>query len=185
VRRVILAICATAAGLVLLLTFKTHAQTGLGPSPAAALGSPPPGAGDAAASTAPPAGGTASGGTASGGTASGNAGPAKSATPAASTGAPTGAAAAAKTVTGAAWPTIYGPVQVRITVTGGKVTAVTVLEYPDGTPRDYQINSYAIPRLNAETLAAGSAHIDAVSGATYTSQGYIGSLQNALDKAGL
>jgi uncharacterized protein with FMN-binding domain len=86
-------------------------------------------------------------------------------------------------VTGAAWPTIYGPVQVQITVRGGRVTAVTAVEYPADTPRDVQINQYAIPQLNAETLAAGSAQIDAVSGATYTSQGYIGSLQSALDKA--
>jgi uncharacterized protein with FMN-binding domain len=59
------------------------------------------------------------------------------------------------------------------------------VEYPTDTPRDYQINSFAIPQLNSEAVAAGSAHIDAVSGATYTSQGYLGSLQSALDKAGL
>ena len=59
------------------------------------------------------------------------------------------------------------------------------MEYPTETPRDYQINSFAIPQLNAEALAAGSAKIDTVSGATYTSGGYVGSLQNALDKAGL
>jgi uncharacterized protein with FMN-binding domain len=95
-----------------------------------------------------------------------------------------GSTGAAKTVTGAAWPTIYGPVQVRITVKAGKLSAVTAVEYPTGTPRDYQINTFAIPQLNAEALAAGSARIDTVSGATYTSGGYVGSLQNALDKAG-
>ena len=73
----------------------------------------------------------------------------------------------------------------RITVTGGKVTAVAATEYPEETPRDYQINSFAIPELNSEALAAGSAKIDTVSGATYTSGGYVGSLQNALDKAGI
>jgi uncharacterized protein with FMN-binding domain len=87
-------------------------------------------------------------------------------------------------VTGEAIDTIYGPVQVRITVTGGKITAVTATEYPQESPRDYQINSYAIPALNQETLQASSASIDSISGATYTSQGYIGSLQNALDQAG-
>jgi uncharacterized protein with FMN-binding domain len=162
-RRVILAICATAVGLVLLLSFKTHTQTAApGTSPAAALGSPSPG----------PSGTTASTGTATtGGGTTGQTAPA-------STG-------AAKTVTGAAWPTIYGPVQVRITVRSGRVTAATAVEYPTETPRDYQINSFAIPQLNSETVAADSAHIDAVSGATYTSQGYLGSLQSALDKAGL
>ena len=88
-------------------------------------------------------------------------------------------------MTGTAWPTIYGPVQVQVTVAAGKVTAVKALEYPEESPRDYQINAFAIPQLNSEALAAGSAQIDAVSGATYTSQGYIGSLQNALDKAGI
>ena len=166
-RRVILAICATAVALVLLLSFKTHTQSGLGSSPAAALGSPTPGDGatGASASAAPAAG----------------ASPAKSGT--ANSG--TAASGAAKTVTGAAWPTIYGPVQVQITVKAGKITAVNALEYPEGTPRDQQINAYAIPQLNQETLAANSAHIDTVSGATYTSGGYIGSLQNALDKAGI
>jgi uncharacterized protein with FMN-binding domain len=168
-RRAILAICATAVGLVLLLSFKTHTQSAApGASPAAALGSPTPGTGTAGTGT-----GTA-----------GAAAPAASgsAAPANSTSAKSGAA---KTVTGAAWPTIYGPVQVRVTVTGGKVTAVTAVEYPTDTPRDYQINAFAIPQLNAEALAAGSAKIDTVSGATYTSGGYVGSLQNALDKAGI
>ena len=163
-RRVILAICATAVGLVLLLSFKTQTQSGVtGASPAAALGSPAPG--NDAASPSPSA----------------------SASPAASGSAKSGTAgsAAAKTVTGAAWPTIYGPVQVKITVADGKITAATAVEYPLDTPRDQQINSYAIPQLNAETVAAGSAQIDTVSGATYTSQGYVGSLQSALDKAGL
>ena len=168
-RRVILAICATAAALVLLLSFKTHTQSGLGSSPAAALGSPAPGTGDAAATTAP--------------TSSASAAKAKSSTSKSSTSAASTGSSAAKTVTGAAWPTIYGPVQVQVTVKNGKVTAVTATEYPQETPRDYQINSYAIPQLNSETLAAGNANIDSVSGATYTSQGYIGSLQDALDKA--
>ena len=159
-RRVILAICATAAGLVLLLTFKTHTQTAApGASPAAALGSPSPGT-------------------------SGAGGSAGAAAPASSTEG-TQAAGPAKTVTGAAWPTIYGPVQVKVTVKAGKVTAVTAVEYPTGTPRDEQINAFAIPQLNSEALAAGSAKIDTVSGATYTSGGYVGSLQNALDKAGI
>jgi uncharacterized protein with FMN-binding domain len=165
-RRVILAICATAAGLVLLLTFKTHTQSAApGTSPAAALGSPSPGTSGAAGSAAPGSTGAAK---APAGTATG-----------------TPAAGPAKTVTGAAWPTIYGPVQVQVTVKAGKVTAVTAVDYPTGTPRDAQINAFAIPQLNSEALAAGSAKIDTVSGATYTSGGYVGSLQNALDKAGI
>jgi uncharacterized protein with FMN-binding domain len=162
-RRVILAICATSVALVLLLSFKSHIQSASpASSPAAALGRPSPG-------TASPAAGTP-------GTSAPAAAP--SASPSASS-----ASGGSTTVTGAAWPTIYGPVQVQITVRGGRITAVTATEYPTGTPRDYQINQYAIPQLNSETLTAGDAQIDTVSGATYTSQGYIGSLQDALNKA--
>jgi uncharacterized protein with FMN-binding domain len=76
-------------------------------------------------------------------------------------------------------------VQVQITVTDGTVTAVQAVDYPQNDPRDQQINSYAIPVLNQEATAARSTSIDMVSGATYTSQGYIQSLQGALDQAGL
>jgi uncharacterized protein with FMN-binding domain len=154
-RRVILAIVATAAALVLLLSFKTHTQSAPGTSPAAALGSPTPGG--AGPGTATGAGG-------------------------ASTGAPAAGGGAGKTLTGKAWPTVYGPVQVKITVAGGRVTAATAVSYPVNTPRDAQINAFAIPQLNKEAVAAGSAKIDTVSGATYTSGGYIGSLQSALDQ---
>ena len=164
-RRVILAICATAVALVLLLSFKSHTQSApAGGTPAAALGSPSPGAGGAAAA------GASAAATPSAGAGSASARPAST---------------TAKTFTGAAWPTIYGPVQVQVTVKDGKLTAVTATEYPQETPRDDQINSFAIPQLNSEALAAGSAKIDAVSGATYTSGGYVGSLQSALDKAGI
>ena len=62
---------------------------------------------------------------------------------------------------------------------------MTAVVYPQESPRDQQINSYAIPQLNSEALQAGSASIDAVSGASYTSAGYVSSLQSALDKAGI
>jgi uncharacterized protein with FMN-binding domain len=165
-RRVILAICATAVGLVLLLSFKSHTQSAVpGTSPAAALGSPSPGSASSGAGNST----TANGATAS---------PAPSA-------AGTAGAGTAQTVTGDAVQTMYGPVQIQVTVKAGKITAVNAVEYPNGDPRDAQINSFAIPQLNSEALAAGSANIDAVSGATYTSQGYIGSLQSALAKAGI
>ncbi|WP_372660446.1 FMN-binding protein [Amycolatopsis kentuckyensis] len=91
----------------------------------------------------------------------------------------------AGTVTGDAADTRFGPVQVRITVENGKLTSVTAVEYPTENPRDQEINSYAIPQLNDEAAQAGSADIDTVSGATYTSDGYVKSLQSALDKAGI
>ncbi|KPI16381.1 FMN-binding domain protein [Actinobacteria bacterium OK074] len=90
-----------------------------------------------------------------------------------------------KTVTGSSVQTRYGAVQVQVTVENGKLTEVTALSYPQGNPRDQQINSYAVPELRREALAAQSAQIDTVSGATYTSDGYRQSLQSALDSAGL
>jgi uncharacterized protein with FMN-binding domain len=157
-RRVILAIVSTAAGLVLLLSFKTHSTSAVAPPPAAVSGpGNPPG---------PSGGGTsAATGTGTGGSAGGS-------------------ATVSKTVTGDAANTIYGPVQVQLTVSNGKITAVRAVEYPENSPRDAQINAYAIPALNREVLAADSARIDMVSGATYTSNGYLTSLQSALDKAG-
>ena len=98
------------------------------------------------------------------------------------TGSGTGSSTGTKTVTGEAADTRYGPVQVKVTVTSGKVTQVDAIDYPQTERRDQEINSYAIPQLNQEALAAGNANIDIISGATYTSDGYIQSLQSALDK---
>jgi uncharacterized protein with FMN-binding domain len=89
------------------------------------------------------------------------------------------------TYTGDAAMTRYGPVQVQITVKSGAVTSVAATDYPMNDSRDAQINSYAIPQLNSEAASAGSANIDMISGATYTSEGYLSSLQSALNKAGL
>ena len=88
-----------------------------------------------------------------------------------------------RTITGGAVDTRWGPVQVKVTFNGSKITAVDVVQEPDGNPRDEEINAQAIPILTQEALAAQSASIDAVSGASYTSEGYIGSLQSALNAA--
>jgi uncharacterized protein with FMN-binding domain len=88
-------------------------------------------------------------------------------------------------VTGITAQTQYGPVQVRITLTGSKITGATAVQYPNEAARSRDINSTAVPKLNQETLAAQSANIDSVSGATYTSTGYKQSLQSALDQAGV
>jgi uncharacterized protein with FMN-binding domain len=92
-------------------------------------------------------------------------------------------AAQARTVTGKVAETQYGPVQVRITVNGGKITQAEAVQAPKGGVSD-QKTAMAVPKLNQEAVAAGSANIDAVSGATYTSSGYKESLQSALDQAG-
>jgi uncharacterized protein with FMN-binding domain len=90
-----------------------------------------------------------------------------------------------KTYAGSVAQTRWGPVQVKITVQSGKITKVTVLQQPNGNPKDAEINSYALPILINETTHTQSADIDMVSGATVTSQGYVQSLQAALDEAGI
>ncbi|MFF4507250.1 FMN-binding protein [Streptomyces sp. NPDC001401] len=92
-------------------------------------------------------------------------------------------AAQTKTVTGSVAQTQYGPVQVRITVANGKITKADAVQAPKGGLSD-QKTAMAVPKLNQEAVAAGSAKIDSVSGATYTSSGYKQSLQSALDQAG-
>jgi len=74
--------------------------------------------------------------------------------------------------------------QVQLTVTGTTITNATAVQQTDDGAESMQIDSFAIPQLNKETLAAQSAKIDAVSGASYTSMGYIQSLQCAVDQIG-
>jgi len=87
------------------------------------------------------------------------------------------------TYTGDAVNTRYGAVQVAITISGGQITSVDVPQYPNRDHHDIQINEYALPILAQETVDAQSASISMVSGATFTSQGYIQSLQSAIDQA--
>ncbi|MEV0402404.1 FMN-binding protein [Actinoallomurus sp. NPDC050550] len=155
-KRAILAIVGTAAGLVLLLSFKTHPASSSGTAAGTGTGT---GTGGDTAAPAP----SASSGTGSGSKSSGS---------------------TTRTVTGDTIDTRWGPVQVRVTLTSGKITKVETVQVPDGNPRDQEINSFAVPQLKQETLAAQSAQIDTVSGATVTSDGYKNSLQSALDKAG-
>lgn len=91
----------------------------------------------------------------------------------------------AATYNGDSVSTRWGPVQVRITVAGDQITGIDMLDYPYDNPRDQQINNHALPILIDETINAQSTQIDMVSGATYTSSGYLQSLQSALDQAGL
>ncbi|MGV9852337.1 FMN-binding protein [Streptomyces sp. NPDC003442] len=114
-----------------------------------------PGQAPPVAATAPPGGGGAGAGAGAGG---------------------------ARTVTGDAVQTQYGPVQVSLTVNGGKITGAQAVKTPDSGPRSEQIAKDSIPKLNQQAVSA--AKVDTVSGATYTSEGYAKSLQSALDKAG-
>ena len=94
----------------------------------------------------------------------------------------TGSVYADGTYTGALTEMRYGPVQVRVTIQNGKITAVQEIQSPTDH-KSVAINTAAQPILESEAVAAQSAHINAVSGATYTSVAYESSLQAALDQA--
>jgi uncharacterized protein with FMN-binding domain len=171
-RRAILTIGGTVAGLAALLAFKSH--------PVA----------DASAASAPattPSPTLAAGPSSAAGRSSTD-GHGRSQSHGSATSSPTSAstsasASASRTVTGTVANTQDGPMQVQIVLTGQRITKVNVLQQTDNGQMSNQIDSFAIPKLTSETLTAQSARIDAVSGATYTSQGYIQSLQSALDQA--
>jgi uncharacterized protein with FMN-binding domain len=130
-RRAILAVTATVAGLVALLSFKTHS--------------------------------------------------ASSQRPVATAQQPASLPSGERAITGNVANTVYGPVQVQVVVKATRIVKVSILEQPASTEHDLQIGQIAFPRLIGETITAQSARIDTVSGATYTSGGYIQSLQSALD----
>jgi uncharacterized protein with FMN-binding domain len=89
---------------------------------------------------------------------------------------------ATRSATGPAVNFSYGTIAVRVTVSGTRVTRVSVASLSTLEPTSQQISSYAIPTLRSEVLSAQSASINGVSGATYTSQGYARSVQAALDQ---
>lgn len=162
-RRALIATGSTVAGVALLLGLKPHHSEVTGVSSSAPQSSAPGTAGGSSSGSSGSSG--ASGSSGSSGSSGG-------------TSAKTGG-----TFKGDVIDTRYGPVQVEITTSGGKLKAVRVLQVPSENGRDREIAGFAVPQLTQEALKAGNAHIDAVSGATYTSEGYIQSLQSALDAA--
>ncbi|MFI9595492.1 FMN-binding protein [Nonomuraea sp. NPDC052265] len=190
-RRALFAILVTAVGLVLLLSFKPHELT--------AVASPPSAVSPSSATSQAPAGepfsdgrqqdlddGDRQAGIGRSAPLPGRDGAVPQAGGSWSgPGAAAGATSGDKVVTGDAADTRWGPVQVELILSGGRMAGIRVLQAPDGNHRDLTINSQALPTLNDRALAARSAEIDAVSGATYTSEGYVRSLQSALDRAGL
>lgn len=162
-RRAVLTLGGTIAGLAALLSYKTHS----GAATTAAEGMP--------------ANSGMSSATAAGRPSAAASRPAASRPAAKSPAAP--APESTRTVTGTVANTQYGPMQVQLTLAGQQITKVTVLQRTDTGAQSDEIDSFAIPKLTSETLAAQSARIDAVSGASYTSSGYIQSLQSALDQA--
>jgi uncharacterized protein with FMN-binding domain len=153
-RRVILAIAGTVAGLVALLSFKSHLPS----VPSAVAATTGTGGSSSSATTVPgefPQGSLA------------------------------GKIPATETaVNGHVANTAYGPVQIQLIMRNSKIVKVAVLIQPANTINDIQIGQFAFPKLISETLTAQTAKIDAVSGASYTSAGYIQSLQSALDNRG-
>ena len=160
-RRVILAVTGTIAGLVALLSFKSHDPT----IPVAATTGT--GGGSSSSSSSSTSSSSSSSSTTVPGEFQSVAGP---------------LTAGETKITGHVADTVYGPVQIQLVVKNSKIVKVAVLEQPTNTIHDIQIGEFAFPRLISETLAAQSAKIDAVSGASYTSAGYISSLQSAVDQ---
>jgi uncharacterized protein with FMN-binding domain len=154
-RRIVFAIMSTITVVVLLFSYHTSTNSAMVASSSVVQRPVSPG------STPPPASSTKSG-------------------PGPATSKPSPA-----TFTGAAADTRWGTVQVRITVQGGKITASEAVQYPQNNGRDAQINGFALPILSQEVIQQQSASIDTVSGATVTSDGYLQSLQSAIDAAHL
>ena len=182
-KRGAIALVATTLAVILLISFKTPGTVTLGAASTTGSGTGTgtnPSLGSALSSRPSSNSGSSSSGPPSN---SGTAATAPTTSTATATTAPTTATAAA-TVTGKVFSTPYGPVEVQITVDNGKITDVQALKLPTHGDSG-QISSYVKPILASETLQAQSAKIDVVSGATYTSLAYAGSLQSALDQAGI
>jgi uncharacterized protein with FMN-binding domain len=172
-RRITLWLLSTVAALVLLFSYRT--STNSTEAAASTVISTPTTSPTSTATTSP---------STSTNTSTSSTSPSPSASSSTSSGTSSGSTGT-KTYTGTTASTRWGDVQVVITVTDGKITDVQVPVYPNDNPRDQEINAYALPTLRQETLTAQSADINAVSGATVTSNGYLQSLQAALDAAHL
>jgi uncharacterized protein with FMN-binding domain len=178
-KRGAIALALTTLALILLFSFKTP-DTGMlaaggnlaivhpggGSAPAAPAATSAPAAAAPSSSDVPTAAAGPTG--------------APTATPKRSSGS---AALAGGTVTGPVVQTQFGPVQVQVTLANGKITNVTALQLPSDRQRSAYISGIVGPMLQSEALAAQSAQIDLISGATYTSDAYAQSLQAALDQA--
>jgi uncharacterized protein with FMN-binding domain len=165
-RRAPIVVAATGAGLAALLSFHTTSLSG--PT------------GPLVSATGP------------GTTGSGTAGPPNTAPTTAPTTASTTAPTTAPTTTTQATRRAngddveyrYGQLELQVTVKAGRISDIEPAVDEATDPRSAQINDQAIPYLRDQALQAQSAHIDGVSGATYTSDAYVQSLQAALDKLG-
>jgi uncharacterized protein with FMN-binding domain len=150
---------ATALGLAATLGFNVHRAETATPSAAVAVATPP------ASSSSSSSGAT------------------RSSSPSSSSSS-SGSSPSTKTATGDAVLTRYGNVQLKVTIAGGKITKIAPVQLPSNDPKSSEISSSAAPALDQSALTKQDGSVDAVSGATYTSNGYRAALQSALDKAG-
>jgi uncharacterized protein with FMN-binding domain len=169
-------ISVTAAGLAGILSFHSHSATQALRGTSTSSTTPPPRdrshatalrtSTPASRSTAP------KGGSSTNGSTPGTTVPSTGPTPGAS----------ATRATGTLEQYGYGELSVRVTMAGGKITDVSVAKLQTADTYSQQLASYVIPILRREVLAAQSARINGLSGATYTSEAYAYSVQSALDK---
>ncbi|HLN05159.1 MAG TPA: FMN-binding protein [Acidimicrobiales bacterium] len=167
-RRAPIVLAATAAGLAAVLGFHTQKLRTSVLSGLSGVGTTP---------TSLPSGG--------GGTTTTTPGSSTTTPGSSSTTPSTSASTGTHTALGADVQYQYGELELKVTVTGGKITNVQPAIDNAFDPRSAQVNAYAEPQLESQTLQAQSANINGVSGATYTSQAYVQSLQAALDKLGI
>lgn len=161
-RRYQLIVGGTAAGIAGVLSFPTQGSHHLTIPTAGASAA----TGASGAATTVPASGTGGSGAATATTA-----PAASSTP--------------KTATSDDQSFRYGDIAVKVTVTGSKITAVSIATINETDGRSANIDSYAVPQLEQQVLSAGSVNINGVSGATFTSQAFVDAVSNALSKLGI
>ena len=185
-RKIVAALMGTVSGLVLLFSYHTStngqaatvATTDTGESQSSGT---TPNAGESASSSG--SGASSSDATAEESQDSSSSSSTDSSTDSSASSSSAAPTAASGTYTGDAVQTRYGAVQVEITVENGVLTSSNAIQYPNRDRHDQQINSYAVPVLNAAAVQAQSADIDSVSGATFTSLAYAQSLQSAIDQA--
>ena len=89
--------------------------------------------------------------------------------------------ASGTTLTSPVVDTLYGPVQIQATVASGVICDVTTLVEPSGDGRTNDISREVFPYLDEQAVKVGI-NFQAVSGATYTSEGYRSALQSILDQ---
>ena len=162
-RRAIIATVGTVVGLTALLSYKSSGAVRL-PKVALGTGQNAPGTVVTPHATSTP-------------TTAGNPGPATTQPP------PT-TASAQRTYTGQDVQYIYGDIQVAVSMQGSRIVNVAVPQNGAIDGRSQMINSYAVPILEQEAVAAQGLNFNVVSGATFTSDAFAQSLQSALSQAG-